>query len=324
VKKGCLIVLIILVLLFLALVIAGIIGVKIADTKFGISLAPEISHETLCDPDTRIRLLIRPEEAVPLLVQYLPPDVEMPISSIEVKDVAAQLVPREIALLIKSNMTTRKMQLTMFVNERRGGPVFEKVVREEQVLDQIRQIAWNTNGFELRERGMLVAEGALSIPEAVEKELLDIWPIPSQQPADGVQGTYHAELVIDNRNGDLLALVAAGASAAGEDWEKIRGEQMADMAISIMEAIHVARLTANLVDADKAVFSLNIMADAKSGPGLQFLLSGVAMPWLRDMLKNEHDLILEGDVQWNEAQSAVMGEYVLTRIKAFVQKNTDQ
>ncbi|HDP35611.1 MAG TPA: hypothetical protein ENN29_10940 [Candidatus Hydrogenedentes bacterium] len=317
-KKGCLIVLVALVVLLCAAAISGLVAYRIANQRFGLSLAPEISHDEYATSETRIRLIIKPELLAPYLIDYIPDDVDLPTGGFEVQEVLHHILPREVALLGRADVVGRRMRLTLFINEKRGGPLIEQIVSDANPFEKIKQISWTSDRLELRGRGALVAEGYLPIPGEVEAELFEIWPTRSQQAPAAVQGNNQAELVVDNSNGDILALAAAVAVAAGESWDSVRKEQMADMAVSIIESIHVARLAANMTDKNTVDFDLKITADPKSGPGLQFLLAGLAMPWLTDKLRDDYDLTLKGDVKWDEAQSAVVGRYTLSGLEPLI------
>ncbi|MGI6746297.1 MAG: hypothetical protein ACOX45_09240 [Acutalibacteraceae bacterium] len=158
----------------------------------------------------------------------------------------------------------------------------------------------------------------------MESELFERWPTRVRETPAAVQGGHLLELVIDNRNGDILALAAAGVSASGQDWATFRKSQEAEMAMGVIQAIEVARITADLVDPDSAAFDLRIEADEKGGPGLQFLLSGLAIPFATDYLKNEMGLALTGDLKWNAAEKAITGRYTLSGLKAVLRPATRQ
>ena len=320
-KKGCLIVLIILAVLLGAALVSAFVGFRIVNQRFGLRQAPVITHEELATGYTRIRLAVYPERMASFIAGYIPPDVEIPTGAFEVNDVLAHLLPREVALLAHSDVLGRKIRLTLFVNEKRFGPLFREFINTSNLFTQARQVNWTTSGFLLPERGLLYAEGDINIPAAVEEDIFALWPVKSQAPPATIIGGNHAELVIDNRDGDILALAAAIVQANGQSWELARAQQEVSMAIGVIESIQIARLSVNLVDRDTAAIDLRIDSDAERGPGLQFLLSGLALPWLRDFLKNEHGLILEGDTPWNESESAILGSFKLTGLEALITQN---
>ena len=322
-KKGCIIVLIVLAVLFILTIVGAVVAFNVFDKQFGIRLAPEISHETLATDNTRIRMVIKPELLTPYLVEYIPEDIEVDTHGFELQEIMGHILPREIAVLARADMAARTVGITIFANEKRGGPFISLMVNEDNPFDRIRQIAWRSAGLELQGRGSLVASGDLAIPAAVETELLEIWPMRSSQPAATIQGNNQLELVIDNMNGDILALAAAGAAAAGTPWEEVRKEQAASMALGVIKSINVARIAANMIDKDTAEISLNIDADPDNGAGLHFLISSVGMPQLKDLLKEDFGLILTGDAVWDEEKFAVVGQYTLTGLEAFIKEQLD-
>jgi len=323
-KKGCLILLGIVAVLLLGLVIAGFVGFRIANQRFGVSLAPEISHETYADADTRIRLVINPELATSYIEAYLPDDVEINTAGFKLADVMNHVVPREMAFLAQSDVIGKKVRLTLFANERRGGPLLEMVVRESNVFANMPQISWTTAGLELRGRGALLAEGDIPIPEVAESEILSLWPTRAQAPPAQVRGGHLAELVIDNHNGDILAFASAAVTASGDDWEKLRAEGMADTVVNIIESIYLCRMTADMQDKDTIALALRIDMHEDKGPLLHSFLSYMATPWVRDTLRNEHNLVLKGEMLWNEEESAILGEYTISGIEAFVRKMLEE
>lgn len=317
-KKGCLIVLAILAVLLLALVVSLFIAYRVADTQFGLRLAPPITHEHLATGTTRIRLAVYPEKMANTLAAYIPSDVEIPTGPFTLESLLRRFLPREIALLARTDVLGKKIYLTAFANEKYLGRAVKEAVNASEFFSQVRQVTWTSAGFELPERGLLFAEGNLSIPDAVEEEILELWPMKTAAPPAPIQGNSHVELVIDNRDGDILALAAALVQANGQNWELLRAHEYGTMAVGIIESIFVARLTADLVNTDMAQIHLRIDSDDAKGPGLQFLLSGLALPYLRDYLKNEHNLILEGELPWVATEKAIIGEFKLTGLAEFI------
>ena len=319
-KKVALIIFAVLVVLLVVAAGGGAIAYKKFNSEYGLAASPVLHHDAICEADTRIRLVAAPLLVAPFVEQYLPENMEIPTGPFSLQSVLDRVLPREVAALIKTDMNTRKAQLTLFANEQRLGPYLEKVLNDSAFLAKIKQISWTSNGFELPERGSLSARGTLTVPETVESELFERWPTRVRETPAAVQGGHLLELVIDNRNGDILALAAAGVSASGQDWATFRKSQEAEMAMGVIQAIEVARITADLVDPDSAAFDLRIEADEKGGPGLQFLLSGLAIPFATDYLKNEMGLALTGDLKWNAAEKAITGRYTLSGLKAVLRQ----
>lgn len=321
-KKGCVIVLIVLAVLLVLLAVGVFVAYRVADERLGLSPAPPISHEQAVKGDARIRLVISPEKLAPFIPAYLPS--EMQVQGLNLNTILDAVLPREVAVLAHSDVIGKKLALTFFANEKRLGLYIQNVVNASDFFSSLSQVTWVTDGFELPERGFLVAEGNLAIPDTVQETLFELWPTATTEPAATIKGMNQAELIIDNRNGDILAVAAAIAQANGQDWETLKDSQYGETVIGIMESIYVGRLEANLLDSDTADIALRIDSDEEKGPGLQFLLSGLALPYLRDYIKEQYGLILEGELPWNAEENAIIGSFKLTGLEAFIKSRLAQ
>lgn len=319
-KKGCMIALGVLVVLIGAFGVSTFVGYKIANQRFGLSLAPEVHHETLATKDTRFRLVIYPLSMAPILAVFVPPDFKEGILSLSPEDLLKFVLPREVAVMGRTDLLGKKVQATLFMNEQRLGPLFKDAINGSEFFSQMKQIDWNPGGAQLPERGKFFAGGTLRIPEGVEEEILALWPEKVTGDPPTVSGGNHLELVIDNRQGDILAIAAAVVQANGHDWPTLRGTQYGSMAIGIIESIYSVRLTANFLTADKVKVNLRIESDKQRGPGLQFMISGLALPFLKDYLKNKQGIILEGEAPWNDAANTIEGDFMLTGVEAAIKK----
>jgi len=317
-KKGCLIVLIILAVLLVVGVVGAFVAYNAFDARVGLGLSRPISHQEAVVGDTRIRCVVNPEKLAPFLADYIPANAQLPIDAAQIKELLPYVVPREVALLARSDVMGRKLSITLFANEKRLGRLVQEYANTEDVLSNIKQIKWTTKGFELPERGFLFAEGDMTIPESVEKEIFTLWPTQAKEGPATIEGGNQVELVIDNRNGDILAVAAALATAQGQDWAALRASEYGGMAIGIIESIYVARIKANLMDKDTLSIDLRIDSDAEKGPGLQLLLSGLVVPAAKDYLKKNYALTLDGDVEWNAADNAIAGTLKITGLEAVI------
>ena len=274
-KKGCLIILAVLVVLLVLLAIGAFVAYRVGDARLGLSQSPVISHEEAVKGDTRIRFVLSPEKLAPFIAAYMPPNIEQAVGRyMKIEDILNTVLPREVALLARSDVMGKKLGVTLFANEKYLGRLIQERINGSEFFSNLPQLNWTTDGFELPERGFLVAEGNMPIPDSVEEELNKLWPVTAKEPAATAEGTSQAELVIDNRNGDILALAAALIQAAGQDWDALKANQYGRTAIGIMESIHVGRLKADMMDNDTASIQLRIDSDAEKGPGLQFLHCG--------------------------------------------------
>ncbi|NLO33296.1 MAG: hypothetical protein GX117_08075 [Candidatus Hydrogenedentes bacterium] len=314
-KKGCLVVLIILAVLLALVVIGGFVAYSKYDTVLGLSESPVISHEEILVGDPRIRGIVNPLMAFPFLEEYITDDLDLPISPDQVKMLLPYVLPREITLLADSDLQGNQFNLTLFINEQRLGNYLEEQINASNALEKIKQIQWDEEGVVLPQRGDLHVNGTLPIPDSVQDDLVKLWPTQTAQPAARIEGDNQLELVVDNRNGDVLALAAAGVEAAGQSWESLIANQFGATAIGIIESIQVLRIQANFIDKDTVKIHLNIASDEEKGPGLQMLLAGLALPALTKELQTNYALTLKGDLPWDANQNAIIGDLELSGIE---------
>lgn len=298
-----------------------------AEQRYGLSLAPEVSHEVFATNEDRVRLVINPEFLLPHLEHYLSEEDETDTIGPSTAELFRQLLPREIALLARSDLPSEKIYLTLFANEHRGGPYIHKTVNRANILARIPGVNWDFEGLELRGRGSLVAEGNIVFPESYKESRLEYWPLYSEEQSATVSRDHLFELVIDNSNGDILTFFAIMAAFLGEDWQNIIGYlftvpilghfgpppspvEFYDPAVSVilpvLESIHI---NANIKNKDTIMVLLSMRVEPEKGPYISDLISLFTYYALKEWLKTHLNLILDGSLQWDEKQNLIIGSY---------------
>lgn len=315
-KKGCLIVIILLVVLALGLGVAAVMGARSA----GLFAAPVLSHDTLATAKTRLWVVVDPKPILPVLLPLVPaeiPNNPLPVALNPQKWIGSFL-PRELALLVAPNFTTGKAELTLFVNEQRGGPTIVEMVRQQGLLPNIPQIQWMDQGIDLPARGNLQMRAFMPIPDGVEEVITENWKqSPPIEPLR-VSGSHQIEALLDNRNGDLLSLAAAIVQATGGDWAELF-EQQKERIMPILPGIHDIRLVADLVDLNSAKAVLRIDANEESGMTLQFLLG---MAWVQVVTdaESKYGVTIKGEPLWDAEKGAVIANLDITGIESHIRR----
>ena len=319
------------------LAVAGLLlAYRAIEQCYGLSPAPEVSHEVFATNEDRVRLVIRPEFLLPYLEHYLPKE-EASATGPTTAELFRELLPREIAVLARSDLSTEKIHLMLFANEKRGGSYIQTRINNANVLAQLSGIEWITDGLELCEKGCLVAEGVLPLPPFMKEARLEHWPVQRQDSPDVINKGHFAELTVENSNGEMLTLFAIVAALAEEDWRSILGflfiapllghygpppstaifyEVAVSNILPKLNAIHVAVDTENK---DNVTLSLFIDVDAENGPYLVPILSTITFPGLRLWLKDNPNLALEGSLKWDETESHIVGTYTLSGIQPILE-----
>jgi hypothetical protein len=331
-KKGCLIALIALALLALAAVaVLGIAYAK-ANKQFGLTEAPAVSHETLATGNTVLRIVFKPDTMTSFLEQLIPAEATPPALAklgYTPQSLLPMFLPREIAILAAPDFASNKLKVTVFLNEKRGGPLLQDAINNgtytqgKKPLDNFPLIKWAPEGALLPERGNFELMGELAIPDTVETAILKSWkPTPPVEPVR-IEGSHHLELVMDNRNGDILAIYAAFMAAQGQDWEApLKDPQVGAMISGILPDILDIRASADLKDFDNANINLRVDATAEKGPSLEFVVKMIWPNILEAAAKN--GVTLTGDPVWDAQKGALLVDLQVSGFKPMLEKSLNR
>ncbi len=217
-RIGGLIALAILLLVVVGLVIAA----WVVDRRYAaLRDAPRISHETIAKPHTVVRIVVDPSRCQELIEKALAGQEGLP------GWVVSRAVPYEMALLFDVDLDAGKTGVTVFVNERRFGPVIVDSVNQAGVARLFRPVKWTPPGLVRKDRGILLLEGTIPI----DAETLDFtwtrWVHSITLAPLEIEGNHLAEAVFDNRDGKAYAVISAlwgphgAAPSDQETWQNI-------------------------------------------------------------------------------------------------------
>lgn len=236
-KKGCLIV----ALVLLVLIIAGLGGGAWYGSRLiGLSEAPEVTHAKLVEPDTRLIAVFRPRELLPLVEKHLLPlldTVEAPgfLKSL-IRSYAAKSLPNEIALLGNLDAEKGAYRARLFINERHFGPVVAQFTADPARFANVIQVRYDLPVFTLPERGVLTTERSFQLLRGLDGVVARYWPENGGEPLRAEDG-HLFEAVFDNRTGDLLHLFGARACARGLTLPELFKEPAQENAVSRLLAL---------------------------------------------------------------------------------------
>lgn len=312
-KKGCLIVVLICVLLALA---AGGVAV-LAARNVGLFAAPVVSHATLVTPKNRLSLIVNPESAVTALLPMFPPSIPLGPLAVDPKKWVARVLPYEVALLATPNLATGKIEATVFINEKRGGPALVEMAKQRP-LPEIPGVTFAPEGLQMPARGNLQLRLTLPIPESVEAVITENWKQtpPSEQLLP--EGTHHLELILDNRNGDVLTFASALVNANGGNWDEVFAEYGGQI-MPFLPGTHDVRIGLSLTDLNTAKGQLRIDATADSGVGLAFLL-GMGWVYAVGEAKTQLGLDITGEPKWVDEKEAIIADFEIKGLEPHLRK----
>lgn len=272
-KKGCLIVLAVLLILGLSGAGFAYYTYRSYVAQYGLEPATAISHEQLTADNTRIKAVVKTEYVKDYLLGLIPPDLNTRIPWISwlpftTEDIVNGTLPYEMAILAGADYTNSRMDVTVFVNEKMGGPAMVQAINEINLQKSLSFINWSETGFALPERGMLTGGGTIDIPEEVQSVVQGIYN-PKSGPSEAhITGQNLAEILIDNRDGDAAAVVGMIVEKMGP--EGLDGATPSQVLNSqefrvFLKAIQEASLAANITGPDEITFDIRIATAEGTG-----------------------------------------------------------
>ncbi len=315
-KKGCLIAGVVIVLLLFAV---GAFWLIRLDRELGLREAGAISHEQFATPRTKFRAVIDGPKIEELIIRHLPKNIPLPAwVPVSIPTLVKKGLPHEVAILEESDYATSEVTFTLFLNERRFGPFLADKVRMDDVSPEMNILRWDTPLFKMPERGALQATAHLPIPDGLESRLLEDWTHDIAGEPLKVEGGHLAEVVLDNRNGEIFTLLGAMIKANGGDWRAQLLEQGAVLVMSILPMIHDVRLNADLTAPDTLRIRLRTDADPNAATALN-LFAGFSLPALKEAAAFK-GMKLDGSATWSDAEQALLGDFTLTGFEPLIEQ----
>ncbi|MBI2423117.1 MAG: hypothetical protein HYV27_09835 [Candidatus Hydrogenedentes bacterium] len=312
-----------LVVLGVFLLLCAGVGVGVMfkfNRDYGLTMANAVSHETRATPETRLRAVVQLDKARGYLQRILPPAEQLPpfmaLLPWKPADLLPSIMPRELALLASPSQNASEIDVRLFVNERRGGPQLCKALNESTLFTAASPIQWDTGRMVMKERGILEARGAIPIPAGLMDVVRKTWPQLNTEPSPYLSsGESFFEAVLDNRNGELVTLVASIMTASGQDVLTQLKDPSAAGFMPMLASVTDVRLEANPASLDKLVVTLRLNATSAAPSGLEFIFNGVAIPQLALQLQPK-GLKLEGKTKWLEKENALTGKFEITGMES--------
>jgi len=296
---------VLVVLTAIGAVAAAVAGYQL-NTRYGWLASSAVFHETMATTDTRIRLAVDTLRLGKELAPYFPEDVALPDwLPWDLPALLPRVLPREVAVLGGADFREGAYNITLFVNEQRGGPALPTFINTQTKFKRsIPGVIWEEPGFTLEDRGKLSAKGHLPLPPDLEATIRETWP--ADPPAEPLilQGGHLAELVIDNRNGDILTLIGALAPLWNTSFEQLRQNSMVEARIELVTGITDVRAALDFASADSLVLQIRAAAEEQAGKQLEFMIPAALM-MLGNTMQQRYGVTLESDTIWDMSEEVL-------------------
>ena len=296
--------------------IAGAIAGYRLNQTYGWLPSSALTHDVLATPDTRVRVVVDTLRLGKDLEVYLPANLPVPgWLPWGLSDLLPKVLPREIALLGGSDFREGVFNLTLFLNEQRGGPYLPEFLNNQtQFKASTPAIIWDDPGFSLSERGKLTAQGHLVLPDGLESTILESWPLDTPGEPLVLLGGHLAEGAIDNRNGDIVTLIAACAPIWGSSLAVLEANPQFSAALDLLRQVFDIRLAVDFKNPDTVLIQLLLHANAEVRGRLEFM-GPFILPMLATEVKRKHGLVMESTYAWVVEEDIYKVDVTLTGVE---------
>lgn len=319
VKKGCLISILILLLVFIF--IATMIFLQMSKS-YGLSSAPYIPIPEKIPPNASCQMVLRIPPVLPILDRLLPWEQLKERTPIPLPHTTIPMaLPYELGFWATTEFAKSRVSFTIAVNEKRLGPIIYQLLQDEQPWKQISQIDWDEGGLQFISRGYLSLSGSIKIPDGVEERVLKDWTFEKKQLQKLSPESKHlCEIQLNLTGGDFLVWTACILNAQGVSWEdELKNNQFAGTIYEIVKKMEQLNIIADpSQNPDELILKVVLKADPESQGALEFFISGMGLPMVQDYLKSQFGIILEGKLSWNSTDSALTGDLTLKNYEPFL------
>ena len=289
-------------IIFVALLIILAGAGLVADANYGaVRSSPRISHETLAKPQTRALVVIDTPKTKDFIKQQLLKDVPVP------GWVLPLALPHEAALIVDVDYEMNGMDLTLFVNDKRLGPVIRDKMNGVQLPAPLNQ--WFTSPAKLEARGKIIRKGGATLNHMLLARVEDQWADAAVSDRLRVQGGHMLEVVLDNRDGAAIAILGSIAAAQG-----LPLDEMTLGRLGMVRDLASLRLQADLLPDDSAKLHLELACRPGADPMMVQIL-GSAVEFGYGFAVSQAQLVGVKVSGGSEVKGTVIqGEYTLSNL----------
>lgn len=284
----------------LLIVVAG--AALVADVNYrAVRPSPRISHETIAKPQTRALAVIDVPKTRGFIKQQLLKDVPLP------GWVLPLALPHEAALIVDVDNAMSGMDLTLFVNDKRLGPVIRDKINGVQLPAPLNQ--WFTLPATLEARGKIIRKGGASLNHMLLARVNDQWADAVVSDRLRTKGGHMLEVVLDNRDGAAIAILGSIAAEQG-----VPLDEMTLGRLGMVRDLASLRLQADLLSNDTAKLHLELACRPGAEPMMVQIL-GAAVEYGYGFAVSQAQLVgvkVSGGSQVKG--TVIQGEYTISNL----------
>ncbi|MEX2015700.1 MAG: hypothetical protein WD873_03615 [Candidatus Hydrogenedentales bacterium] len=310
VKKGCAVV----VVLLLLTLIASAIGLWQMNRRYAVLFAaPVVDHLSLISERPAFRMAVDPGPLAPhlqnVLQDYLQQDV--PFWAVD------QVLPYGLSAVVFNDFDKDQVVLDVLLNERRLGPLLAETINASGILDAFETLGLPQKGALWEGPGRLRMHGAAPMDEETQEKVWYTWGDSGIGTPLEIEGDHLIEIVGDNRDGD--AYLAAASLMKAHDFELNEEEQK--ISFPSFQFVTTLRLTADRTDADEVALRLamEVIPEMRDRVAVVNLKVGIdeLLAQLAENLSEEHQITMTGESRWEE--NTIVWQYTIDDFSTFIE-----
>lgn len=279
--------------LLVVIFVAAIAGFLYVDGQFGIRQAPALSYMDFGGAQADIAIRVDPNRARSQILSIVTEQFGEEQNDF-ITNLIADSLPHEVVLMASPRYGDSTIDLTLYVNERRGGPILAQQLTS-LVLEQagMEQVAWDPEGARLARRGAVVLTGETSVHNQIISEVDRRWGDTLPSAPQLMDGDHFFELIAANRKGSLYALIAAFAIADPDNTNVAVA-----FALEEVKQLDAMRASANFLSNDEVAISMLLECDRRieenRPESMLLMLDQIVVPQLVTLLRDQYQLELQG------------------------------
>ena len=210
------------------------------------------------------------------------------------------VLPHEISLMTQSDYDQNEVDLTFFINPRRGDPAIAQQINKAGLQSLVPKVQWASEGLVRQSSGVLTARGTVPMEPEAQEAAWFLWNQSFKAAPVPVEGGHFIEIVMDNRDGGAYLAVASLLQAFDIEMDKTQ----TDISLSSLKFILKARMHVDVTSGDTLMLSFTIVVrpEAVNRLGVINLKVGIDELFTRwgETLASKHDITLVGQSEWEE------------------------
>lgn len=281
------------------ILLVAVVAIVVLQVKFGaIISSPRVPYATVMGQEARVQFVLDIPKAKDIIRKALLKDINVPES------LFVRGLPYEMASWVEASPATGEMKASVFMNDQRLSPVLiEKINAMDISKFTAKMFTWDEMKLQRVKPGVMLMEGVGKLDQDVRAIIAERWAKKEQLQPLKSAGGHLIEVVMDNRDGGALGVIASMMAANGFSLDRLKSKS----AMDILAGMSDLGLTLDLASEDVAdlVMTINFTPETQD-------LQVTAMKQLLDMGLSAGKGFVKGGLKLDGSSKLDGKKYVAT------------